>query len=73
MLFVALAQLTPWTEIFQTRNTGMRYHFLSPGDLPNSGIECASPARVPCIAARFFIPGPPGESSKELIQCKCCA
>ena len=41
---------TPWIEIFPGKNTGVGCHFLSPGDLPDPGIEPTSPAYVSCIA-----------------------
>ncbi|MGC2927777.1 hypothetical protein, partial [Enterococcus faecalis] len=34
--------LSPWN--FPGKNTGVHCHFPSPGDLPNSGIEPATPA-----------------------------
>ena len=36
--------------------------FPSPGDLPNPGVELASPASL-ALAGRFFTTEPPGKSS----------
>ena len=41
--------------------------FPSPGDLPDPGIETASPA----LAGRFFSTEPSGKPHKTLHQCKC--
>ena len=38
--------------------------FLSPGDLPNSGIKSMSPK----VAGRFFTPEPPGKPKINLIH-----
>ena len=45
---------TPWIEDFPGKNTGVGCHFLSPGELPDPGIEPASPACVSCIAGGLF-------------------
>ena len=45
----------PWD--FPGKSTGVGCHFLLQGDLPDPGIEPASPA----LAGRFFITVPPGK------------
>ena len=57
---------TPWTIAYQTplslgsprQEYWSRLPFLSPGDLPNTGIEPESPA----LAGRFFTTEPPEKS-----------
>ena len=44
---------TPWIEIFPGKSTGVGCHFLSPGDLPDPGIEPTSPAYVSCLASLY--------------------
>ena len=63
---------TPWTVAhwaplsmeFPRQEYRSRLPFPSPGDLPDPGIELASPA----LAGRFFTTEPPGKSSWGLIQ-----
>ena len=45
----------PWIEDFPGKNTGVGCHFLSPGELPDPGIEPASPACVSCIAGGLWV------------------
>ena len=45
---------------------GIGYPFPSPGDLPNLGIEPASPA----LAGRFFTTEPPGKPEISLVHLK---
>ena len=59
-----LTLTTPWTVVHQAPPLSIRFPrqdwsgllFPSPGDLPNPGIEPASPAleAVPCTTNRFF-------------------
>ena len=44
--------------------------FLSPGDLPNPGIEPAAPA-PPALAGGFFTTGPPGKSPGKPLSIQC--
>ena len=52
--------LQPWD--FPGKKTGVNCH--SPGDLPNPGIELASPAS-PALASRFFTTDPPGKQDND--------
>ena len=54
----------PWD--FPGKNTGVGCHFLLQRDLPDPGIEPASPV-PPALAGRFFTPEPPGKPISELI------
>ena len=45
-----------------------RLPFPSPEDLPNPGIEPASPA----LAGTFFTPEPPGNPNKKFTRCFLC-
>jgi len=44
---------------FPGENTGVSCHFLSPGDLPDPGIDSVFPAHVSCIEGGFFATEPP--------------
>ena len=50
--------LCPWD--FPGKNTGVGSYFLTPGHLPNPGIEPASPVS-PALAGGFLITEPPGK------------
>ena len=60
--------VTPWTiahqvplsMVFSKQEYWSGLPFLSPGDLPNPGIEPASPV----LAGGFFITEPPGKPGK---------
>ena len=50
---------------FPGKNTGVGCHFLHPGDLPDPGVEPASPV----LAGGFFTAEPPGKPSRQLAHC----
>ena len=67
--------VTPWTVAHQTPlSVGFtRQEYWSgvplppPGDLPNPGLEPASPVS-PALAGRFFTTEPPGKPKATIIQ-----
>ena len=65
LLFVtpwAVAHQAPLPVGFSRQEHWGRLPFPSPGDLPDLGIEPASPA----LAGGFFTAGPPGKSGRNL-------
>ena len=56
-----LAWEIPWTEEFSRQEYWSGLPFPIPGDLPDPGIEPASPASV----GGFFTPEPPGKPTKN--------
>ena len=56
---------TLWTAACKSsKNTGVGYHFLFQGNLPNTGIEHVS-LSSPALAGRFFTTEPPGNRMLE--------
>ena len=53
---------TPLSPDFPGKKTEVGCH--SPGDLPNPGIELASPAS-PALTGRFFTTDPPGKQDND--------
>ena len=61
--------VTPWTVAhqaplpvdFSRQEYWHRMSFSAPGDLPNPGIELASPV-TPAVTGGFFTTAPPGKS-----------
>ena len=64
---------TPWTIAclapgpwkFPSKNTGVGFHFLPLGDLPDPGIKLQSLASL-ALADRFFITEAPGKPLSEV-------
>ena len=51
---------------FPSKNTGLGFHLLTSGDLPDSGIKLTSPAS-PVVAGGFFTTEPPGKPHLQAI------
>ena len=59
-----VARQAPLSREFSRPEYGSEQAFLSPGDLPNPGIEPVSPA----LAGGFFTTEPPGKSAAKGLQ-----
>ena len=57
--------LCPWN--FPGKNSGVGYHYPSPGDLPEPGIKPAS-RESPTLAGRFCTTEPPGRALLKALE-----